>query len=78
MTDAAQTDIDGALMSTLEATLRGEVGEFRLDISFSVPAQGITALFGAAASGKTRVITAPRGQNGSQRFSRLASHPWFE
>ena len=63
-------------MSTLEATLRGEVGEFRLDISFSVPAQGITALFGASASGKTTVLRALAGLNRLHGRVVVADQAW--
>lgn len=43
-------------MSTLEARFRLQQGEFRLDAELSVPARGVTALFGASGSGKTTLL----------------------
>jgi molybdate transport system ATP-binding protein len=43
-------------MSQVEAAFRGRVGEFALDAAFSVPAQGVTALFGPSGSGKTTLL----------------------
>ncbi|MBR9885545.1 MAG: molybdenum ABC transporter ATP-binding protein [Oceanospirillales bacterium] len=43
-------------MSTLAACFKGQVGDFRLDIEFSIPAQGVTALFGPSGCGKTTLL----------------------
>ena len=40
----------------IEAQLRGRLGQFRLDVSFEVPAEGVTALFGPSGAGKTTVL----------------------
>lgn len=41
---------------TIRAAFRGMVGQFQLDAAFTVPATGITALFGPSACGKTTVL----------------------
>ena len=43
-------------MSGLQARLRLALGDFALDFEMSVPARGVTALFGASGSGKTTVL----------------------
>lgn len=43
-------------MSTLDARFRCTLGSFDLDVEFSVPARGVSALFGASASGKTTLL----------------------
>jgi molybdate transport system ATP-binding protein len=40
----------------IEARLQGRLGRFRLDASFSVPASGVTALYGPSGAGKTTVL----------------------
>jgi molybdate transport system ATP-binding protein len=39
----------------IEATFRGRLGGFSLDVSFSVPATGVTAIFGPSGCGKTTI-----------------------
>ena len=48
-------------MNTIEVALQHQLGEFDLDISFSTPAFGVTALFGRSGSGKTSVLRAIAG-----------------
>lgn len=48
-------------MSQIEVILKGEMGDFGLDIDFSAPGQGVTALFGQSGSGKTTVLRAIAG-----------------
>lgn len=48
-------------MSGLSVTLRNQLGDFDLDVSFTAPAHGITALFGRSGSGKTSVLRAVAG-----------------
>ena len=43
-------------MSGLRTRLRLALGDFALDFEMSVPARGVTALFGASGSGKTTVL----------------------
>ena len=40
----------------LEAALTGDLGSFRLQVSFAVPMSGVTALFGPSGSGKTTIL----------------------
>ena len=39
----------------VKAAFRGRLGNFMLDAEFSVPATGVTAIFGASGCGKTTV-----------------------
>lgn len=43
-------------MSTIAARFRSQLGRFVLDVDFSVPSRGVTALFGASGSGKTTLL----------------------
>ncbi len=45
----------------LSVVLRGAVGGFALDIAFTAPATGVTALFGPSGSGKTSVLRCVAG-----------------
>ncbi|MEG3617671.1 molybdenum ABC transporter ATP-binding protein [Magnetovibrio sp. PR-2] len=42
--------------NTIDACFRGQKGDFVLDVDFSVPAQGVTALYGPSGCGKTSVL----------------------
>ena len=44
------------IVSTIDAHFRTALGSFVLDAEFSVPAHGVTALFGASGSGKTTLL----------------------
>lgn len=48
-------------MSMVEARFRGNLGAFRLDVAFSAPASGVTALFGPSGCGKTTVLRCMAG-----------------
>ncbi len=43
-------------MSTIDACFRSTLGSFELDAAFSLPARGVSALFGASGSGKTTLL----------------------
>jgi len=43
-------------MSTIDARFRSSLGSFELDAEFSLPARGVSALFGASGSGKTTLL----------------------
>ena len=43
-------------MNTIEARFRSTLGSFELDAEFSLPARGVTALFGTSGSGKTTLL----------------------
>ncbi|MEX5728337.1 molybdate transport system ATP-binding protein [Rhodovulum iodosum] len=45
----------------IEASFRGRLGSFDLDVGFAVPGRGITALFGPSGCGKTTVLRAVAG-----------------
>ena len=43
-------------MSVIEARFDGHLGDFRLDVSMSTPATGVTVVFGPSGSGKTTLL----------------------
>lgn len=48
-------------MSLIEVSLQHQLGDLQLDAAFSVPASGVTALFGRSGSGKTSILRAIAG-----------------
>lgn len=50
-------------MNGIQVSLKSQLGDFKLDVSFSAPASGVTALFGRSGSGKTSVLRAIAGLN---------------
>ena len=48
-------------MSGIQVSLQNRLGDFGLDVAFTAPAQGVTALFGRSGSGKTSVLRAVAG-----------------
>ncbi len=48
-------------MSGIEVSLQNRLGDFDLDVDFTAPAKGVTALFGRSGSGKTSVLRAVAG-----------------
>jgi molybdate transport system ATP-binding protein len=46
---------------TLEVALKGGLGALRMDAAFTVPAQGVTALWGPSGAGKTTLLRAIAG-----------------
>jgi molybdate transport system ATP-binding protein len=49
--------------ATIEASFSGALGAFPLDVAFSAPARGVTALFGPSGCGKTTVLRCMAGLN---------------
>ncbi len=47
----------------LQVAFRGRFGAFALDVGFTAPARGVTALFGPSGSGKTSVLRCIAGLN---------------
>jgi molybdate transport system ATP-binding protein len=43
-------------MTAIEVNLSGPLGELNLDVKFSAPSTGVTAIFGRSGSGKTSVL----------------------
>ncbi len=43
-------------MNGIEADLRADVGRFRLEVAFSAPARGVTAVVGPSGAGKTTLL----------------------
>ena len=54
-------------MSSIEVALQHRLGDFDLDVSFTTPTFGITALFGRSGSGKTSVLRAIAGLTRASR-----------
>lgn len=50
-------------MTGIEVELCGSLGEFNLEVKFSAPATGVTAIFGHSGCGKTSVLRAIAGLN---------------
>ncbi len=48
-------------MNSIEINLQHRLGELHLDAAFTVPASGVTALFGRSGSGKTSILRAIAG-----------------
>lgn len=48
-------------MSGIEVSLKNQLGDFALDVDFTAPASGVTALFGRSGSGKTSVLRSVAG-----------------
>ncbi len=53
---------------TIDIALKGTAGRFSIDAAFTVPASGITAIWGASGSGKTTLLRAIAG------LQRLSGH----
>src|SRR5690625_5837393 len=45
----------------IEVQLKGPLGQFSLDVAFTVPMKGVTALFGPSGCGKTSVLRSIAG-----------------
>jgi len=50
-------------MSTIRAEFKGQLGQFSLDVTFSIPSKGITAFFGPSGCGKSSVLRCVAGLN---------------
>lgn len=64
-------------MNEIEARFAGRVGDFRLDVAFTVPARGVTALFGPSGCGKTTVLRCIAGLNRMKTGDlKVLGHVW--
>lgn len=48
-------------VGVIQASFRGRIGRFALDVAFETPARGVTALFGPSGCGKTSVLRCVAG-----------------
>lgn len=61
----------------IEASFRGQLGDFALDAQLSVPASGVTAIFGPSGCGKTTVVRCIAGlQRVADGFCVIAGEVW--
>jgi len=60
----------------IEVSLKGSAGSFTLDGSFSVPAQGVTAIWGPSGSGKTTLLRAIAGLTRLEGHVRIGNDIW--
>ncbi len=62
---------------TIEARFLIERGDFTLDADFTVPAQGISAIFGASGCGKTTLLRAIAGlEQPARGYLKIAGEVW--
>ena len=67
---------DSAVAAGIEVRLEGRLGRFRLDAAFSVPAAGVTALFGPSGAGKTTLLRCIAGLERLQGRVEVAGEIW--
>ena len=63
-------------MSVIEARFDGLLGDFRLDVSMSPPASGVTVLFGPSGSGKTTLLRCLAGLTRLDGRLQVAGEVW--
>ena len=56
-----RASVTAVAVPLIDVELRGKRGDFALDVTFAVPAHGVTALIGRSGSGKTSVLRALAG-----------------
>lgn len=61
---------------TIEASFRGQVGDFALDIELTVPAAGVTVLFGPSGCGKTTLLRCLAGLERLPGRLQVAGEVW--
>ncbi len=64
------------MADTLDIALKGKVGAFDLDIAFTVPARGITAIWGASGAGKSALLRAIAGLSRLEGHVRIGQTVW--
>jgi molybdate transport system ATP-binding protein len=62
----------------IDVSLKGSAGGFLLDAAFSVPAQGVTAIWGPSGSGKTTLLRAIAGLTRLEGHVRIGDDIWQE
>jgi molybdate transport system ATP-binding protein len=64
-------------VSDIEVRLEHRLGDFGLDVAFTAPGQGVTALFGRSGSGKTSVLRVVAGlERAPQALVRINGEVW--
>ncbi len=64
--------------ANIQVSLKGSAGGFTLDAAFSVPAQGVTAIWGPSGSGKTTLLRAIAGLTRLKGHVRIGDNIWQE
>lgn len=67
--------LEGA-KSTVEARFKASLGAFTLDVDLSLPAKGVTALFGHSGSGKTTLLRCIAGLHKAQGELNVSGEYW--
>jgi molybdate transport system ATP-binding protein len=62
----------------IDVSLKGSAGSFMLDAAFSVPAQGVTAIWGPSGSGKTTLLRAIAGLTRLDGHVKIGADIWQE
>jgi len=60
----------------IDVSLRGTVGAFAIDAAFTVPAQGVTAIWGPSGSGKTTLLRAIAGLTRLEGHVKIGDDVW--
>ena len=60
----------------IEVSLKGSAGGFMLDAAFSMPAQGVTAIWGPSGSGKTTLLRAIAGLTQLEGHVKIGDNIW--
>ena len=60
----------------IAVTIAGALGDFRLDVAFTAPMRGITALFGPSGSGKTSILRCIAGLQRLPGHIRIGNDVW--
>jgi len=61
---------------TIHAAFRGQTGVLAIDVDFTMPGMGVTALFGASGSGKTTILRAIAGLGKLEGSLRVGGTLW--
>ncbi len=61
---------------SIDAQLQLQRGEFRLDVTFSLPERGISAIFGASGCGKTSLLRVIAGLERAKGYLKIGERVW--